>query len=124
MAVPYPITTTSLSWVLVDSIEMETELRPFNAISCLVYPEELITKIELGRGAVIENLPVLSVLVPIFVPFTKTVAPGKGSPEEERTVPVITVPCPNEEKEVNKNKITKNESCGRQFKNLLSFESL
>jgi len=36
------------------------------------------------------NLPLISVTVPVVVPFTRTVTPGKGNPLASLTVPEIS----------------------------------
>ena len=44
---------------------------------------------ETGGGTWSENLPSVSVLTPIVVPFTTTAAPITGTPEASRTTPEI-----------------------------------
>jgi len=75
---------------------IETVFLPLNAISCLSKPAEVITSVALGLLTFKEKLPLLSVDVPVLVPFTRTDAAGTGSPEVAVTLPVTTFPCAND----------------------------
>ena len=63
---------------------------PLIGISCVSKPEKLIIKVPLAL-ALRENSPLKSVEVPLEVPFSKTLAPGKGSLFVSFIVPLINV---------------------------------
>ncbi len=82
-------TTWSITFVEVTSATLISVLPP-RAISWASYPTEVITRVTLASGAVIEKLPSLLVEVPVLVPFITTDAPESGAPPSPVTLPVIT----------------------------------
>src|SRR4030095_2286912 len=67
---------------------------PLMAISCCVKPTEEITSVVAFEGTDMRYVPFASVLVPIFVPLTKTDTPTNGVPSlESLIVPVTTFSC-------------------------------
>jgi hypothetical protein len=84
--VPYPVTITSdnevISTFKVTSI---TDCVP-TTISEDEKPIELNTNTDSGEGAVIENLPSLSLTVPSVVPLTRIFTPGKPCPSSAETI--------------------------------------
>ena len=48
-------------------------------------------RIELGETPLSENLPSISVIVPLVLPFTRTFTPMTGSPVWSTTVPVTVM---------------------------------
>jgi hypothetical protein len=71
------------------------------------------TRVVASLGAVIEYLPLASVLVPIVVPLTNTVTPTSAPSEatEEVTVPEMTFVCEKSvEEQINTNKKVNNKT--------------
>ena len=78
--VPYPTTTISSSAsATADNVIVKLVLL-FTATSCVSYPMYEITRIASLETLSNWNKPSKSVVVPLVVPFTKTVAPGSGMP--------------------------------------------
>src|SRR5689334_3074739 len=77
--------------VLAEAVMVSFISAPVTASSRLSYPTELTTSV-LPTGALMVNCPLAFVWTELLVPFTVTVAPARGSPVEERRVP-LTACC-------------------------------
>ena len=88
-----PETTISSSW-LSGVNWMFIESCPATAIVSERYPIKLMDNVAFSFDTVIEKLPSKSVRTPLFVPVSKTVAPGSGRPSESLMLPVMVV-CAN-----------------------------
>jgi hypothetical protein len=71
-------------------------------------------------GALNENLPSISVIVPEVVPFTTTVTPGIGAPSSPTTFPESAFCCAKDVRAKKQEKISSTEILQKPF-NLLFF---
>src|SRR5688572_13783961 len=91
--VPYATTTTSvIAPAFVDSVTGYS-LLAVRLISFSPRPTEEKIRAFAVEGTEMEKVPSEAVLVPVFVPFTKTEAPGIGAPLSSVTFPVIVRCC-------------------------------
>src|SRR3712207_978819 len=89
LCTPYPTTTTSCRALVSSESVILNVPGPLKASSWLVYPMKENIKVPGVSGTFKVNVPSGAVVVPVVVPFTSTVTPGKASPVSVTTLPVI-----------------------------------
>ena len=91
LAVPKAVTITSSNSSEVDVNTMR--IRSFAFTSCVCKPTKETTSTSEARTSFKWNLPSMSVIIPLLVPFTKIEAPITGSDCSSTTVPVMLKDC-------------------------------
>src|SRR5690606_30207451 len=90
---PSAVTTTSFKDMISGYNTTSMTERPATGISSDKYPTEEKSSTASSLGTSNEYLPFMSVMVPVVVPFTTTVTPGKALPFSSVILPETLIAC-------------------------------
>src|SRR5690606_23049227 len=107
--IPYPTTTSSSSALVSETKRISSTDSLPTATSWDINPTKEKTKMGFSCVRLSVYFPLISVVVPCWVPLTNILTPGSASPFSSETVPVTVlstfIPAQDGRVEVNKNRV-------------------